>query len=389
MRKLLSSPVQMNLSERENTLYQNALKHVSEIALNLMAVKVEERPDNFRQWCLDLYDICQNKINMELLETTQLPALNKLQQTLTSGINATQLKMLTVAPWPIYAQFIEQQSTVNNFEERFKFLAYLKQIKHKSLNDMIVEDRLAFAGKHTKQHDVSIYNFDVECFTSTRTAKTFHQLLETYPEKFDQALAHIPVEETVTFEHFIAFGKAFTEIFANHAPSEKISVVIASRLLAMHRPDTFIAVTTAKLEAFCTGFNTVKVKNDDLLGYWNELIAPLQHLPWWKSPAPECATELVYWQHRALLVDLFLFSDPKNSSVSNFIKLKNKSNKPTTRSTGASKRTKASAEELVDKALANEELPDFIRAKRDSIIHQVKEGKTVDQVINLMRAIFG
>ena len=47
MKKLLSSPVQMSLSTAENQVYQNALKYFTPLSLNLMAVKVSQRPDNF------------------------------------------------------------------------------------------------------------------------------------------------------------------------------------------------------------------------------------------------------------------------------------------------------------------------------------------------------
>ncbi len=51
MRKLLSSPVKMPLSESENFIYQNVLKYVPELSLNLMAIKVTERPEDFLSWC--------------------------------------------------------------------------------------------------------------------------------------------------------------------------------------------------------------------------------------------------------------------------------------------------------------------------------------------------
>ncbi|MFT6206666.1 MAG: hypothetical protein ACJA0T_000569 [Colwellia sp.] len=43
----------------------------------------------------------------------------------------------------------------------------------------------------------------------------------------------------------------------------------------------------------------------------------------------------------------------------------------------------------MDKALTSEDLPAYLQGKRDSIIIQVKNGKSVEQAIGLMRAIFG
>ena len=77
MKKLLISPSQMNLSDADNLLYQNILKLVPDISLNLMAVKVENHPKDFAGWCEELLDVCQNRINFSLLEDKQLPVVKK------------------------------------------------------------------------------------------------------------------------------------------------------------------------------------------------------------------------------------------------------------------------------------------------------------------------
>ena len=97
MRKLLSAPVKMGLSENENNIYQQALKHAAEISLNLMAVKVENRPEDFTNWCYELHHLCRDKLNYDLLEAEQLPTVKKLQQTLEKGVSSSQLKMLRLS----------------------------------------------------------------------------------------------------------------------------------------------------------------------------------------------------------------------------------------------------------------------------------------------------
>jgi len=51
MRRLLGAPVKMALSDLDNALYQQILKQATEISLNLMAIKVENRPEDFLSWC--------------------------------------------------------------------------------------------------------------------------------------------------------------------------------------------------------------------------------------------------------------------------------------------------------------------------------------------------
>ena len=122
MRKLLSSPVKMALNEAESASYQNALKHIAEITLNLMAVKVENRPDDYFGWCVELIDVCRKRINMNLLEAEQLPSLKKLEQVLVLGASVSQFKMARIAPWPIFTAFIEQQASLHALDERLALL---------------------------------------------------------------------------------------------------------------------------------------------------------------------------------------------------------------------------------------------------------------------------
>ena len=70
MKKLLISPSKMTLGEQENQIYQNILKQSSELSLNLMAVKVENHPDDFLPWCYELLSASRDRMNYDLLRAT-------------------------------------------------------------------------------------------------------------------------------------------------------------------------------------------------------------------------------------------------------------------------------------------------------------------------------
>jgi hypothetical protein len=395
MRKLLSSPVKMPLSESENFIYQNVLKYVPELSLNLMAIKVTERPEDFLSWCHELLKLSRDNLNMDLLEPEQLIPLKKLHETLKASISRAQVKMTRIAPWPIFCQFIQQQNDNHALEERLRLLHYIDEIKTQSLSEMIEEDKLAFAGKHNSKHDISIYNFDVEWFASTKSAKVFHQLLSKQSQAFDQALSYIPLHGDVTPEEYKRFVSAYKLIFSSctsDKPSgEKAPLAPATRLLAMRRPDQFIALTTSKIDIFCQGFSIAKFNSFDFSAYWQDMIGTIRTCAWWHQASPENAEELELWKNRVILLDVFLLAEKDGTEKSNYVRLRDKSLKKTTSSspTVARKRTKESAEALVDRALENEELPEYLLSKRDTLIHQVKEGKSIEQAISLIRAIFG
>jgi len=395
MRKLLSSPAKMALSDAENSLYQKSLTYIADLSLNLMAVKVDNHPKDFLGWCVELLAICKQGVNRDLLESEQFKPLEKLQTVLELGASASQLKMARIAPWSIFIGFVEQQEQVHALEERLRLLDYVNKLTDVSLQEMTELDRLVFAGKHTNKHIHSVYDFDVEWFASTKGAKVFHTLLTEQPGDFDHALNFIPLTGDVTPTQYQQFVHAYKNIFISYTKDkekgEKAPLAPATRLLAMKRPDQFIALTNAKIDVFCQGLGIVKFNGFDFDGYWQDLIGTLRTFAWWHESEPSDDKELKIWQSRAILVDLFLFADEDAAFSSNYLRLREKAlnitegiYKPSSRA-----RIKLTVEEQVDLALTAEDMPEYVLGKRESIIKEVKNGKTVDHVIGLMRAIFG
>ena len=379
----------MSLSAIEQTIYQNALSFVADLSLNLMAVKVENHPDDFLSWCRELYRICLHDVNRELLEPSQEKPLKKLQETLSSGVSACQLKMARVIPWTIFSNFVQENSTLQALPERLKLLDYIASMSDKSFSEMIEEDRLAFAGKHTAQHDISVYEFDVEWFAGTRGAKVFHQLLTSHPQKFYNALNNIPLGGDVSFAHYQSFVSDYQAIFSEHAPDDKAPLTAATRLLAMRRPDQFVALSNSKIDNLCQGLGLVKLNNQSFDDYWHEMIVSIRSTQWWRSEMPSDEFEIQLWKNRAILVDVFLFADNTLAENSNYIRMRDKPKKLKIGVARAVKRSKESAEAIVDKAFEADDIPDFIINMRSTIVNSVKDGKTVEQAITLMRNIFG
>ena len=395
MKKLLSSPAKMALSDVENSHYQKSLIYIAELSLNLMAVKVTNHPEDFLGWCVELLGICKKGINRDLLDDDQLKPLEKLITVLELGASASQLKMARIAPWPIFVAFIEQQSQLHALEERLALLNYVRDLEQTPLAKMTELDRLVFAGKHTNKHNHTVYNFDIELFASTKGAKIFNNLFAEQASDFDEALSFIPLTGDVTPAQYQQFVSAYKAIFSAYTKvkekGEKAPLAPASRLLAMRRPDQFIAVTNAKIDILCQGLGIVKFNSFDFESYWQDLIGTLRTFSWWHQSQPSEAREFEIWQARAILVDLFLFVDEDFACNSNYLRIRDKKLKTSESSYKSSRRVrvKLTTEEIVDLALAENDIPDYIRNKRDTIISEVKKGKKVEHVINLMQAIFG
>ncbi|MCF2859918.1 hypothetical protein L1286_20755 [Pseudoalteromonas sp. SMS1] len=388
MKKLLISPSNMALGEQESQIYQNILKQSTEISLNLMAVKVENHPEDFLGWCYELLDVAKNRINFDLLDDHQLPTVKKLQDLLISAISFLQVKTLRIAPWPVISEFIAGRQALLALEEQIKLMDYIATLRDTPLTDMIVEDRLAFAGKHTAKHDVSVYQFDVEWFGSTKSAKGFHQQLADLPALFDQALAHIPLEGPVSETDYQAFMIAYLEAF--NGSDEKPTLAPATRLLAMRRPDVFTPISNNRLDALCQALGITRLSNRDFERYWVDIVQTIAKMPWFAMATETNELEGQLIPIKALLPTFFYYADKDTAISSNYYKLLHKPKRTSTASGSRTvKRSKESAATLVDRALSDEAIPEHIKAKRDSIISEVEKGRSVDETIQLMRTIFG
>jgi len=389
MKKLLTSPVKMNLNELENQHYQLALKCIAPISLNLLAVKVEEYPESFLDWCKQLHRICQHDINFDLLEDEQFKPLKKLESVLSNTISTLQLKMATLLPWPSFAAFIDENKELHSFEERIALLNHIKNIGTDDTENMIEEDRLVIAGKHTAKHEPALYPFDAEWFVSTKSQKVFIQLFNDHGPKFIAALSSIPSEGEVSKGDYDKFVAQISEIYKTYAPEEKTTLTPVTRMLSMKRPDFFVAMNAQKMEIYSAAFNLPRINNQSFEDYWHFVKEIVGNLAWAKSGLPEDENEQIIWSFRAILLDMFFFADEGQRERSNYLKLKNKPKKEKSAGAGRQKRTKESAEQLVDRALEDPTLPPFLMNMRDSLINSVQSGKTVDEAIQLMRSIFG
>jgi hypothetical protein len=387
MKKLLTSPSKMALGEQENHVYQNILKQASEISLNLMAVKVDNHPDDFLSWCYELLNASKDRINYDLLETTQLPTLKKLHDLLISTISFLQLKTLRVAPWHVVSIFVEQHKDVLALEEQLRLTSYILSLREQSLKEMIPEDLLTFSGKHMATLDPSTYNFDVEWFASTKSAKGFHQMLADLPGSFDNALNHIPLEGDVSQENYQQF--VVTYLLAFDGSNEKPTLAPATRLLAMRRPDVFTPISNKNLDALCTALGITKLNNRDFERYWNDIVQTIHAMSWFKMANASSDLDQQLVAIKALVPCFFYYADKNTADGSNYIKLLNKPKRNTSGKAKTTRRGKESAEILVDRALAADDIPAHIKSKRDSIIAEVQKGRGVNETISLMRTIFG
>ena len=119
-----------------------------------MAVKVEHYPENFLDWCKEFHRICQEDLNLELLDEHQFKPLKKLEETLVQTISINQLKLARVMPWPVFLGFVEENATRHGLNERLALLKHLAALDVSQFDQWIEEDQLAKGADRRKYWEI-------------------------------------------------------------------------------------------------------------------------------------------------------------------------------------------------------------------------------------------
>lgn len=148
-------------------------------------------------------------------------------------------------------------------------------------------------------------------FGSMKGAGRFKNLVREYPAGISRALDCIPLEGVITHDSYMEFCRKFYEGFPVKAGRRRgAGVAVASRLLAMKRPDTFICYDTknrARLKAML-GLNS-NLATQDFDRYWEEVVLRIQATEWWRARPPSDPDERNIWDNRAAFLDSLCYEE--------------------------------------------------------------------------------
>lgn len=119
------------------------------------------------------------------------------------------------------------------------------------------------------------------------------------------ALGLISLDGAVTYQSYLAYIEEFKKAF----PDGRDGVALASRLLALKRPDYFVCLNSKNMKAMCEEFEIKNIYARDYERYWTELIARMVDSVWWNSSQPVAKFEERVWRGRAAMLDA-IFYDP-------------------------------------------------------------------------------
>lgn len=180
-------------------------------------------------------------------------------------------------------------------------IALLKDIRSQfrrtpRFEDMSVDIRAMIAGLPNGRTENQGY------FGSMRGDGYFHNAVKSSPAGISAALDCIPLEGPVTRQHY----DRFVELFAPAVAGERQRPGVASRLLAMKRPDLFVCISKRNRTALARDFSIAASRIDFDL-YWSAIADRIRDARWWSHPQPSGGRELEIWRGRSAMLDAIFY----------------------------------------------------------------------------------
>ena len=130
------------------------------------------------------------------------------------------------------------------------------------------------------------------------------------PGELSLALETIPLAGEVTRDHYQRFMNHFER--AHEGGARRGGYATASRLLALRRPDWFIAINKGNLPGISDAFGVApsRLKDDRywVESNWERLILPLRYSEWWDRERPGDELEAQIWDNRAAMLDSLYYN---------------------------------------------------------------------------------
>lgn len=188
----------------------------------------------------------------------------------------------------------------HGFEKRCELLETVRRAfaEHPTFASMELPLRKTIAGLPNDQENRWAW------FGSMRGAGYYHQAVNENNEHLSQALEEIPLRGVIIRAEYEEYIAEFIEAF----PKGKHGIGIASRLLALKRPDQFVCLDSKNQRRLCGDFGITRtgITYDR---YWDEIIERILDAPWWNSKRPENAKEAAVWDGRAAMLDAIFYEE--------------------------------------------------------------------------------
>lgn len=202
-----------------------------------------------------------------------------------------------------WQEFVRRVKTDDrhDFEKRLVLLERARTLFAKRLTfaAMKPDERKAIAGTYGKV-EPRLDDIEWAWFGTMFPQGDFKNLVNNAPAGLSEALDNIPLAGDITQAQYDAFVVAFRTAFKGKA--HQGGYAVASRLLAVKRPDVFVAVNSQNRRGLCEAL-VVAHSTLNLDNFWERIVEPTRMSPWWLAARPKGGLEARLWDCRAAMLD--------------------------------------------------------------------------------------
>lgn len=238
-------------------------------------------------------------LSYRALWAKQQPALRRLsgQYGQTSKSKAPADSAVMAMSWTQFFAYVKKDAH-HGFKQRCDLLKLVRTAFETTIHfqDMELGLRKTIAGLPTD------FNEHWGWFGSMSGAGYYHQAVNENNPHISAALDEIPLNGPVSREHYEAYLAEFVQAF----PNGRHGVGIATRLLALKRPDYFVCFDSKNKKELCQDFE-IKQTGMDYERYWEEIIERITDSAWWNEPRPKKAVAGTVWDGRAAMLDAIFY----------------------------------------------------------------------------------
>lgn len=233
------------------------------------------------------------------LWTKKQPVINRL-----SGIygkepskkSATESSVMSMS-WDNFYAAVKKDKH-HGFRERCELLALVRNAfkENEKFSSMEIGIRKTIAGLPNDYH--SRWGW----FGSMSGAGYYHQAINDNNLHISVALDEIPLTGFVNKKNYQQYIHEFLKAF----PNGRDGVGIASRLLALKRPDQFVCIDSKNKKNLCLNFG-IKQTSMDYDRYWDEIVERIVDSAWWNEVRPKDKQAGEVWDGRAAMLDAIFY----------------------------------------------------------------------------------
>ena len=287
-------------------LTAGAMKNNSELMLHIssegdedsiLSSEIQHQIDKY--WAMGEVVTDESVAKYRALWEAQQPALKRISG-LYSGGNKNKAPIHTKIMSMSWESFynVVQDDPHHGFELRCDLLELVRDAfkDNDSFYDMDIDLRKTIAGLPNK------LNEQWEWFGSMKGAGYYYQAVNNNNIHLSVALDAIPLDGAIGRKHYDSYIEEFIQAF----PNGKHGVGIASRLLALKRPDYFVCLDSRNKSQLCKDFG-IKQTGITYDRYWDDVICRIIDSIWWNSPRPQNDNALRVWLGRAAMLDAIFY----------------------------------------------------------------------------------